>query len=220
MSSPINMVVPTLALAWRVCLQLIAVAICCVFAWGILNVVRSIRHANPASAKTMFRRGKNNGAEHSPILSPFHPNAPAHPQEIYPLELMLRFLDETLNRLANFGPTLFGMVPTPEILQRLTYINNVRGPLNFRLNRGIAQISALRDQVVAHRTIIFRYLFPTTFLCCLLIGFGTVVNVSIEFIALMCSSALVLAIADESDFAPVRARAGLFATLFGWVGAL
>ncbi|KDN45344.1 hypothetical protein RSAG8_04931, partial [Rhizoctonia solani AG-8 WAC10335] len=227
MSFPINMIIPTLVHVWLVCVQLTTATVYCAFIWVVLKSVLAIYYAagTPTDlatghAKAMLRRGKKNYVEDSPIIPPFHPNALPQPQDMLPLKLMLRFLDETLNRLAAFGPTLFGMVPTPEILQRLTHINDVRGPLNSRLNRGIAQILTLRDQVAAHRTIIFRYLFPTTFLCCLFIGLGAVVNVSIVSIMLMCSGALVLIVADESNFAPVRARAGLFATLFEWAGGL
>ncbi|CAE6448478.1 hypothetical protein ACGC1H_005546 [Rhizoctonia solani] len=225
MSISINTITPNAIHVWGACVQLIAATVCCAFVWVVLKSVPVIYYAigtptNPATdrAKTQLRRGKTNNAEHSPIIPPFHPNAPAHPQDVSLLELALRFLDEILDRLATFGPTLFGMVSPPEILQRLTHINHVRGPLNSRLNRGIAQVLTLRDQVVAHRTVVFRYLFPTTFLCCLLIGLGAVVNVSIESIILAGSGALVLAVADESNFAPVRARAGLLETLFEWVG--
>ncbi|CAE6421757.1 unnamed protein product [Rhizoctonia solani] len=227
MSISINTIIPTPVHVWNAYVQLMAATVCCAFVWVVLQSVLVIYYAigtptNAATdrAKPQLRRGKTNNAEHSPIISPFHPNAPAHPQDVPPLELVLRFLDEILNRLVTFSPTLLGMMSTPEILQRLTYINHVHGSLNSRLNRGIAQVLTLRDQVVADRTIIFRYLFPTTFLCCLLIGLGAVVNVSIESIILAGSGALVLAVADESNFAPVRARAGLFAALFEWVGVL
>ncbi|KAH7336998.1 hypothetical protein B0J17DRAFT_450295 [Rhizoctonia solani] len=225
MSFPINVNISSLCWVWHVCAQLITGTACCVFVWSALKSARVILHAvsrttnlAPSHAKTISRCGKKKSVEQITPIPPFHPNAPVHPQDIPLLELMLRFLDETLNRLAAFGPTVFGMVSTSEILQRLTYINSVQGPLNSRLNRGIAQILTLRDQVIVHRTIIFRYFFPATFLCCLLAGLSALVGVSVESAVLICSGALMLAVAGDSSFAPGSSGAGVFVALFGWTG--
>ncbi|CAE6464355.1 unnamed protein product [Rhizoctonia solani] len=228
MYAPTNISAPTLGCIWSVCVHITIATLYCAFAWMVLKLVAYHAAGTPANpvtnhSKATLRRGKKNGVEHSLVISPFHPNAPAHPQDMPFPEQMLRFLDETLNRLATLSPTPFGMVSMTEILQRLTYINVARGPLDSRLNRGIAQVSTLCDQVIAHRTVIFRYLCPTTFLCCLFAGLVAIVGVSVELTMLMCSGALVLVAAgdlgageeDESSLVPVRTRIGVFATLFG-----
>ncbi|KAF8746600.1 PQ-loop protein, partial [Rhizoctonia solani] len=218
---------------WHAFILLLFSCLYCAFILAVLVVALSLQyHVNtPINTTTShptatLRRGKRNSVERSLELSPFHPNAPAQLEYISPIELLTQSLAKAFNKLTAFCQTLFGIVPIAEILRRLAHMASVRGPLNTRLNRGIAQISTLRDQVAANRVAVFRYLHSTILLSLFFVAIVATIGLSLEFILLLCSGGLVLVAAsdagageeDGSNLVPRRTRGGIFAALFGQVG--
>ncbi|ELU38250.1 hypothetical protein AG1IA_07711 [Rhizoctonia solani AG-1 IA] len=218
---------------WHAFILLLFSCLYCAFILAVLVVALSLQyHVNtPINTTTShptatLRRGKRNSVERSLELSPFHPNAPAQLEYISPIELLTQSLAKAFNKLTAFCQTLFGIVPIAEILRRLAHMASVRGPLNTRLNRGIAQISTLRDQVAANRVLVFRYLHSTLLLSLFFVAIVATIGLSLEFILLLCSGGLVLVAAsdagageeDGSNLVPRRTRGGIFAALFGQVG--
>ncbi|KAJ1303313.1 hypothetical protein OPQ81_011510 [Rhizoctonia solani] len=184
---------------WYIYTCLINVGLYLLLAWICLKSLVTLYRCvgTPPSLATSHTEarlpGKLNSVECSSVIPPFHPNAPAQSHDTL-LDLLLRFLDKIPNRLAASGQTLLGMVLIENILRLLTEISDIQGPLNARLNRGIAQISALRAGVVT-RGAVFRYLFLVIFPCSLFVGLVLIVGISIEFVIPMYLGALVFAVA-------------------------
>lgn len=180
--------------------QLLPVALCVGLGWLVQKQFRPL----PATAHilgsppVLFPRGGMHGVVQLPTISPFHPDAldVFVPTPLTVLDVVAWLLDKGIKPMITL--TLSKGKSLSEFLQQtfhISGINAVVSPLSTRLDRGIAQLSALSetfDPRATTRRLPFQHVRPMAFLSGFVIGLVIIPAMSIGFATLLCCAGLLL----------------------------